>query len=79
MIQNDEQLQRAREAVASLEHSVAILQKDQGRLHPDRYALMAAPILEDLLLLRQQIDDYLGVSDTVRATSAVLRATRVEG
>ena len=41
MIQNEIQLQQTRDAVASLERSLAILQRDRPSLHPDRYALMA--------------------------------------
>jgi hypothetical protein len=68
MIRDDDQLRSTRDAVASLERSLAILQRDRPRLHPDRYALMAAPILDDLRRLRQEIDDYLGVTGAIQAT-----------
>src|SRR5438105_15167747 len=58
---NDAQLTQAREAVLALERSLAILKRDHAHIHPDRYALMAAPILEDLQKLRQSIDEYVGV------------------
>ena len=60
MIEDDSQLQQTREAEVLLEDSLAILQRDRTKLHPDRYALMAAPILDDLHKIRQEIDDYLG-------------------
>jgi hypothetical protein len=63
MIQNNAQLQQTREAAASLERSLAILKKDHASIHPDRYALMAEPILEDLRRLRQSIDEHVGVSN----------------
>jgi hypothetical protein len=68
MIQNENQLQQTREAAASLERSLAILQRDRPNIHPDRYALMATPILEDLRQLRQSIDDYLGVTAAIHCT-----------
>ncbi len=66
MIQNDTQLQQSRDAATSLERSLALLKKDQGIIHPDRYALMASPILEDLRQIRQSIDDYLGVTSAIQ-------------
>ncbi len=66
MIQNDEQWLSTREAMIHLERGLAALHKDKAKIHPDRFVLMAAPVLEDLLRLRQQIDDYLGVTDTIR-------------
>jgi hypothetical protein len=77
MIQNDAQLERTREALLDLESALKTLRRDKPRLHPDRYALMAAPILDDLQRLRQEIDDYLGVTDALQA--AVPRWLRLQG
>jgi hypothetical protein len=68
MIRNDAQLAQYREALGPLERSLALLQRDRAQLHPDRYALMAAPVLDDLLKLRQDIDDYLGVTAAIHAS-----------
>src|SRR5262245_47571548 len=67
MIQNDAQLQQTREAAVSLERSLVLLKRDQAAIHPDRYALMAAPIVEELQLLRRGIDDYVGVTSAIHA------------
>jgi hypothetical protein len=74
MIQNDRQLQSTREALLHLEAGIAALYKDKAKMHPDQYALMAEPFLEDLFKLRQQIDDYIGVTDAVSAVSEFERA-----
>lgn len=69
MIQNDRQLESTREALFHLEAGIAALHKDKAKMHPDQYALMVEPFLEDLLKLRQQIDDYIGVTDAAIAVS----------
>lgn len=68
MIQNEEQLQRTRSALEKLERAMAALQSQQSTLHPDRYALMAAPILDDVRRLRHEIDDYIGVTVAAKAS-----------
>jgi len=67
MIQNDRQLASTREAVGHLESAMLTLKHDRPRLHPDRYALMASPVLDDLRRLRHEIDVYLGVDEAIRA------------
>ena len=69
MIQNDRQLETTREALSHLEAGIAALYKDNAKMHPDQYALMVGGFLEEFLKLRQQIDDYLGVTDATAAVS----------
>lgn len=75
MIQTDEQLETTRQALFHLEHGLAALYKDKAKIHPDRYALMVESFLEDVLKLRQQIDDYIGVTDAKAVVSEYERAT----
>jgi len=77
MIQNDQQLETTREALSHLEAGIAALHKDKAKMHPDQYAFMVEPFLEELLKLRQQIDDFLGVTDAIAAVSEFERATGV--
>jgi molecular chaperone GrpE (heat shock protein) len=69
MIQNDRQLESTREALLHLEAGMAALYKDKAKMHPDQYTFMVEPFLEELLNLRQQIDDYLGVTDAKAVVS----------
>jgi hypothetical protein len=66
MIQNEEQWISTRDALLHLERGLASIYRDKAKMHPDRYVLMADSFLEDILKLRQQIDDYLGVTETIR-------------
>lgn len=65
MIHNDRQLEGNRRALEKAEEAMAILEHDRSTLHPDRYTLMAAPIMDDIRRLRQEIDDYLGIKNTL--------------
>ena len=58
MIQNNEQLQRTRETLSDLEVSIVSLSSKRGGIHPDRYLLMAEPILDHIQRLRVEIDEY---------------------
>jgi len=62
MIQNDAQLHQSQEAAACLERSLALLKRDRAGIHPNRYVLMAEPILKDLRKIRQSIDEYVGAA-----------------
>jgi hypothetical protein len=67
MIHTDKHLESTRKALAHLEAAMAALRRDKPTLHPDRYALMAAPLLDEIRQLRQQIDEYIGVADAAQA------------
>ena len=62
MIQNDEQLRRTQEALNDLESSLATLHGKKATIHPDRFALMAAPLVDHIRRLRAEIDEYIGMA-----------------
>src|SRR5438067_1627973 len=66
MIQTDEQWECTRQALFHLERALGSLYQKKAKMHPDQYLFMAEGFLEDILKLRQQIDDYLGVTETIR-------------
>lgn len=63
MIQNDEQLKQTQEALAIVEHALAVLRREIP-VNSRRYALMAEGNIEDIWRLRRQIDEYLGLNFT---------------
>jgi hypothetical protein len=67
MIQNDEQLKSTRDALNDLEASMAALNRRRGSVHPDRFALMAEPLLDHIRRLRAEIDEYIGLTAAVLA------------
>lgn len=70
MIQNDDQLKRTREALIELESSMASLHRKKATIHPDRFALMAEPILEHIRRLRAEIDEYIGLTAAAERVTA---------
>jgi hypothetical protein len=71
MIQNDEQLRRTRAALLHVEASLTSLYRQKADIHPDRFALMAEPILDQIQRLRAEIDEYIGVTAAARETVPV--------
>jgi hypothetical protein len=67
MIRNETQLERTREALRHVEAALATLYRQKADIHPDRFALMAEPILDQLHSLRADIDAYLGVTEATEA------------
>jgi hypothetical protein len=67
MIQTDEQWTRTREALLHLERALKALDHDRLTLHPDRYRLMAEPIMDDIYRLRVDIDRYIGLTAALEA------------
>ena len=74
MIETDEQWARTREALLHLERALKALHQDRGNLHPDRYRLMAEPILDDIFRLRAEIDQYIGLTAALEAWARPLAA-----
>jgi hypothetical protein len=62
MIQNDDQLKSTQEALAKLEEAMAALSRRKADLHPDRFVLMAEPLLDHIRDLRTDIDTYTGIA-----------------
>jgi hypothetical protein len=67
MILTDEQWSRTREALLHLERALKALNRERSTLHPDRYRLMAEPILDDICRVRAEIDDYIGLTAALEA------------
>ena len=61
MINSDTGLLAAREAAAHLEDALLDLHRNRANYHPTTFALLAAPIVEELHARRREIDDYVGV------------------
>jgi hypothetical protein len=72
VIQSDEQLRRTREALLHVEAALAALHRQQAEMHPNWFALMAEPVLDQLHQLRAQIDEYIGLDDTTNAVAAAV-------
>ncbi len=67
MIENDDQLNQTRLAIADLESSMAALKRDVLPLSTERFALMAEPIMAEPIIdhireLRQQVEEYVGIT-----------------
>jgi hypothetical protein len=77
MIQNDEQLRQTQEALLDLESSMASLNAKKSAIHPDRFALMAEPIVDHIRRLRADIDAYIGMTAVVADEAALW--LRLEG
>jgi hypothetical protein len=61
MIETDTGLVATRDAAAHLEDALLDLHRNRAKYHPTTYALLAAPIVEELQVRRREIDDYVGV------------------
>ena len=59
MIENDEQLNQTRLAMADLESSLVALKRDVYPLNHSRFALMAEPVVDHIKDLQRQIDEYV--------------------
>jgi hypothetical protein len=65
MIQNDDQLNQTRAAIADLEAAVASLKRDVLPVNPARFALMAEPAVDQIRELRAQVEEYVGITSAV--------------
>ncbi|HLG18095.1 MAG TPA: hypothetical protein VJH03_26875 [Blastocatellia bacterium] len=65
MIENDEQLDQTRIAIAHLETGLSALKREVLPLNPARFALMAEPALDHIRELRRQVEEYVGVTSAV--------------
>jgi hypothetical protein len=60
MIRTDAGLRATRESLAHLENALLGLTRNRAKYHPKTFALLAEPILEDILARRAEIDEYIG-------------------
>ena len=82
MIQNDDQLERTRSAIATLERALQSLKRDVLPKNPKRFALMAEPAVADIRKLRAEVDEYIGVNAAVSEEAEVwmrLKGSGLEG
>ena len=71
MIQNDDQLSETRVAIAHLESAVASLKREVLPINPARFALMAEPAVDQIRVLRAQVEEYVGVTSAVSQEAEV--------
>jgi hypothetical protein len=65
MIENDDQLHRTRNAVNDLELALAALKREVYPINPQRFVVMAEPVVDQLQELRREIDEYIGVASVI--------------
>jgi hypothetical protein len=66
MIENDEQLNQTRLAINDLEAAMAALKRDVLPLNAERFAVMAEPIVDHIRELRQQVEEYVGITAAIQ-------------
>ena len=73
MIENDEQLHQACEALTDLYAAVASHRSKILPLNPSSYAIIAQGPLDEIRKIQAQIDEYLGLCQPACAEAGVLR------
>jgi hypothetical protein len=74
MIENDEQLQQAWEALGDLYRALASYRSKILPVNPRNYAIIAHGPLDEIRKLQAEVDEYLGLQEPA-ATADVLRET----
>jgi hypothetical protein len=67
MIENEEQLRQTRIAINDLESALAALKRGVLPLNPERFAVMAEPLMDHIRALRLQVEDYVEITAAVQA------------
>ena len=62
MIEDDDQLNQTRLAINDLESAMAALTRDVLPQSVERFAVMAEPIVDHIRELRQQVEEYVGIT-----------------
>ncbi|MET0461779.1 MAG: hypothetical protein ABW007_01440 [Chitinophagaceae bacterium] len=65
MIENEEQLQQTRLAIINLESALASLNREVLPINPQRFILMAEPVIDQIRELRQQVEEYIGLTSAI--------------
>ncbi|MBO0798531.1 MAG: hypothetical protein J2P31_06890 [Blastocatellia bacterium] len=65
MIENERQLNQTRNAIRDLEAALMSLKKDIYSVNPQRFFLMAEPIIEQIQDLRAKVDEYTGLASAL--------------
>ena len=66
MIKDDAQLNQTRLAINDLESAMAALKRDVLPLNEERFAVMAEPIIDHIRELRQQVEEYVGITAAIQ-------------
>jgi hypothetical protein len=66
VIENDDQLNQTRLAINDLEAAMAALKRDVLPLNAERFAVMAEPIVDHIRELRQQVEEYVGITAAIQ-------------
>jgi hypothetical protein len=61
MIRSDAGLRATREALANLEEALLGLTRTRAQYHPATFALLTAPIADEIRARRAEIDEYIGL------------------
>ena len=61
MIRSDAGLRTTREALANLEEALLGLTRTRAQYHPATFALLTAPIADEIRARRAEIDEYIGL------------------
>ena len=69
MITSDAGLQQSIEQLERMYRVVRELRSRMGRTNPSQFQLFAEGPIEEIRRLRRDIDEYLGIQETVEATS----------
>jgi len=75
MIQTDEQLRQAWEALGDLYLALASYRSKILRANPRSYALIAQGPQDQIRKIQAEIDEYLGLREPAPAEASVLRET----
>jgi hypothetical protein len=62
MIRTDAGLRITRESLANLEEALLDLTRNRVKYHPRTFALLAAPIADEIRARRAEIDEYIGLA-----------------
>ena len=71
MIENDEQLQQAWEALGDLYRALASYRSKILPLNPRNYAIIAQGPLDEIRKLQAEVDEYLGLREPAATGDAV--------
>lgn len=79
MIRTERGLRATRESLTVLEEALLDLTRHRAEYHPTTFELIAAPIREQILARRAEIDEYIGLTPRPTDISPNGPVTPVEG
>lgn len=75
MIENDEQLRQAWEALGDLYQALASYRSKILQANPRNYVILAQGPQDEIRKIQGEINDYLGLGEPAAAEASVLRET----